>query len=47
MGEKSIGSGHGKVRAARDKGKGDKSSRSFVMRTYKVGGMGVKMLHVD
>ena len=44
--------GHGKVKAAGDKGKGgksqgDKSLRSFVLRTYIVGGMGVKELHIN
>ena len=47
MGEKGIGSGPGKVRAARGKGGGGKSIRSFVLRTYIVGRMGVKKLHID
>ena len=49
---KGTGSGHGKVRAALGKGKGGqskggKSPRSFVLRTYIVGGKGVKKLHVN
>ena len=34
------------VKVARGKGKGGQSHRSFVLRTYIVGGMGVKKLHI-
>ena len=38
-----TGSTHGKLRAARDKGKRGESIRSIVLKSYIVGGMGVKV----
>ena len=47
VGEKGVGSGQGKLRAARGKGKGGQSPRSFVLRMYIAGGIGVKKLLID
>ena len=45
-----VGSGEGGIHSEQGRAakvRGGKSPRSFVLRTYIIGGMGVKMLHID